>query len=438
MVKSLFSTASTAIKIYLVALFSSALGLVCQVLIARNYGASSNMDAYLVSIAFPVFLATLVNSACSYGLIPKLTAYHNNQREFIRFSQAMFFLGTIVAILFMLMLLLAPFQVSYFSEFSSVDRKTLLVLFRVGWCIGACQIFVSISAAILNAKSFYAISTSLIWFPYLGIILSLMFFNEVQSILNLSYGLLLGTIAGVLLSFKLLYKTLLSDFGGFLIKLPEYIAEIGATSFKAIVIGSIFTSYMLVDSYWAPMLGDGAMATLGYAQRILGSVGALSIMAVYVVAGREAQVELSLNGMSAFRQLSISFFKIASLLSVTLAIFLFMFIESIVELLFASKNFDQQDVSALATTVRIMLPGMVCMLVSTILTKLILCLDNIGNIAVGLGLLWPVLYYLGISFLFDFGLIGMALSYSVAWVFLVIALSTNILIRTKESMPVVD
>ncbi|MDB2487738.1 hypothetical protein N9X59_01065 [Alphaproteobacteria bacterium] len=420
------------------AIFTSALGLACQILIARKYGASSDMDAYLVSIAIPVFLATLITSACSYGLIPKLSAYDNNQKEFMRFSQAMFVLGIILAIFFMLMLLLAPFQVLYFSEFSSVDNKTLLVLFRVGWCIGACQILVAISAAILNAKSFYALSTSLAWFPYLGIIISLMFMNEVQSILHLSYGLLSGTVVALLISFMLLYKTLLSDFVDFLSKLPEYSAVIVTASIKAVIIGSIFTSYMVIDSYWAPMLGDGIMATLGYAQRILGSVGALSIMAVYVVTGREAQIELTSNGIGAFRQLSISFFKIASLLSVTLAIFLFMFIENIVELLFASKNFDNHDISALATTVKIMLPGMVCMLVSTILVKLILCLDNIGYIALGMGLLWPISYYAGISFLFDFGLIGLALSYSVAWFFLVIALSTSIFILTKEAMLVVE
>jgi peptidoglycan biosynthesis protein MviN/MurJ (putative lipid II flippase) len=236
----------------------------------------------------------------------------------------------------------------------------------------------------------------------------------------------------------LLYKTLLSDFVGFLSKLPEYTAVIVTTSIKAVVIGSIFTSYMVIDSYWAPMLGDGAMATLGYAQRILGTVGALSIMAVYVVTGREAQIELRLNGIGAFRQLSISFSKIASVLSVALAIFLFIFIENIVELLFASKNFDKHAASALATTVRVMLPGMVCMLVSSILVKLILCLDNIGYIALGMGLLWPIAYYVAISFLFDFGLIGMALSYSVAWFFLVIALSTSIFILTKEAMLVAE
>ena len=191
MVKSLFIISSTAIKIYLVAIFTSALGLACQVLLARTYGTSSDMDAYLVSIAIPVFLTTLINSACSYGLIPKLSAYDKNQKEFILFSQTMFFLGTILAIFFMLMLFLAPFQVSYFSEFSSIDNKTLLVLFRVGWCIGACQILVYISAAILNAKSFYAISTALTWFPYLGIILSLMFLNEVESISNDIIGMML-------------------------------------------------------------------------------------------------------------------------------------------------------------------------------------------------------------------------------------------------------
>jgi peptidoglycan biosynthesis protein MviN/MurJ (putative lipid II flippase) len=258
--------------------------------------------------------------------------------------------------------------------------------------------------------------------------------NEVKSILNLSYGLLLGTLGAVLISFMLLHKTLLLDFGGFLNNLPEYTSVIVTSSIKAVLIGSIFTSYMIIDSYWAPMLGDGTMAALGYAQRILGSVGALSIMAVYVVTGREAQVELTLNGIGSFRKLSIKFIKTTLLLSVILAIFLFIFIDDIVYLLFASKYFNEQDLSALASATRIMLPGMVCMLVSTVLTKLILCLNNSSYKALGIGLIWPILYFLGIYVFFDLGLLGAASSYSIAWLFLVILLLADLSKQTKESI----
>lgn len=424
---------TTSFRLYLVSFFTATLGLACQVLIARSYGASNIMDAYLISIAIPVFLASLIASACSFGLIPKLTAYQYSPSEFACFSQATFIFGLIVSIFFLLMLFLAPIQVSYFSELLNIDRKTLLALFRIGWCIGACQIFISIGSAILNAKGLYIVSTSLAWFPYLGIILALMVFDQEQNILKLSFGLLFGTLSGVLVSLIFLASTLLSNLSHLLAALPKYFAEIATTSAKSVALASIFTSYLLVDSYWAPVMGDGVMSILGYAQRLLGSIGALAITAVYVMTGREAQSELSLNGIAAFRESCIQFTKTAFLLSSILAFILLLFIESLVDLLFASKTFNEQDLNILASTVRIMLPGMICMLVSTILTKLILCLDNSGFKVVLIGMLWPGLYFLGIYWLFDFGLVGIAISYSISWLILVIVLLVNLFTQTKSS-----
>ena len=59
-IKDLFRN---SIRIYLVAFFTSFLGLISQVLIARTYGASSVIDAYLASIAIPVFLTSFITSS---------------------------------------------------------------------------------------------------------------------------------------------------------------------------------------------------------------------------------------------------------------------------------------------------------------------------------------------------------------------------------------
>ena len=367
-IKDLFRN---SIRIYLVAFFTSFLGLISQVLIARTYGASSVIDAYLASIAIPVFLTSFITSACSYGLIPRLTEYQNNQEEFIHFTKSILFLGVLVAVFYMFMFFLSPIQAAYYKNFIDIDEQTLLVLFQIGWLIGIAQIFVSINSSILNAKSFYALSTSFASFPYIGIIISLALLNQNQSILNLSYGLLIGTILAVITSSFFLSKELFTKTDNFLINPTKYIIEISNTSIKAVAMASIFTSYMIIDAYWAPRLGDGILATLGYSQRVIGTLGAISIMAIYVITGREAQSELSSKGMSAFRELSKSFIKLSFILSTALAIFLFLFIENIIELLFESKNFKKQDIISLAKTIKFMLPGMICMLVSTILLKLI-------------------------------------------------------------------
>tara|TARA_B100001063_G_C16769470_1_gene560715 strand:+ start:548 stop:1867 length:1320 start_codon:yes stop_codon:yes gene_type:complete len=430
-IKDLFRN---SIRIYLVAFFTSFLGLISQVLIARTYGASSVIDAYLASIAIPVFLTSFITSACSYGLIPRLTEYQNNQEEFIHFTKSILFLGVLVAVFYMFMFFLSPIQAAYYKNFIDIDEQTLLVLFQIGWLIGIAQIFVSINSSILNAKSFYALSTSFASFPYIGIIISLALLNQNQSILNLSYGLLIGTILAVITSSFFLSKELFTKTDNFLINPTKYIIEISNTSIKAVAMASIFTSYMIIDAYWAPRLGDGILATLGYSQRVIGTLGAISIMAIYVITGREAQSELSSKGMSAFRELSKSFIKLSFILSTALAIFLFLFIENIIELLFESKNFKKQDIISLAKTIKFMLPGMICMLVSTILLKLILCLKNSFQFALGLGFCWPALYFSGIFFLNEFALTGIAISYSVAWFVIVLILLINILVRTREKV----
>lgn len=420
-----------SINIYLVTFFTSFCALISQILTVRIFGASSYVDAYMASIATPVFLTTFISSACTYGLIPKLTEYQNNKLEFIYFTKSIFIIGLIISALYIFMFFLSYHQAAYYKNLIDIDEETLLSLFKIGWLIGITQIFISINSAILNAKSYYVLSTSFASFPYVGIIISIGLLNQNPSILNISFGLLYGTLCSVIISTFFLKKELFYINDNFLKNSTKYIAEIITTSIKAIAIASIFTSYMVIDAYWAPKLGDGFLATLGYSQRVVGTLGALSIMAIYVVTGREAQSELSKNGMGAFRKLAKSFIKVSFILSVILAILLFFYIEDILGLLFESKNFKEKEIATLSSTIKFMLPGMVCMLVSTIITKLILCLKNSIYFAFGLGFCWPFVYFIGIYFLSKFDLIGIAISYSISWLIIVLILLINIEASTR-------
>jgi hypothetical protein len=81
-----------------------------------------------------------------------------------------------------------------------------------------------------------------------------------------------------------------------------------------------------------------------------------------------------------------------------------------------------------------MLPGMIAMLASSVLFKALFCLDKIWRISIFLGFLWPILYFIGITFLPSEGAIKFSQSYTITWIIFATALVRYIFIRIKDEI----
>lgn len=402
----------------LLALSASALGFVVQLLLARRYGVSVDVDAYLFALSVPTFIAGLVSAMMSYELVPRLVACERDQAYQKRYVTTLV-IG--VAGLSLLLGLAGSFfgfiqrqMLPTDSPIRSYENLTHLML--LGWTISAFQVLQGCLTAILNAHRRYLDGALLALLPYLGMILLLLILGDVVGIRALALGMLTGTIVATLSGafmirrhlFPLKYKHLLW----------RDIRQLAYSSPYIALAMTCFSSYAVVDAYWAPQAGQGTLATLGYAQRLVIAFGNLAVAGPSaVLVPRFAELVQDKN-FSGFRSSLMRALIVVGGIATAVAIAMAVLARELVELLFARGSFGLQEVASVAQTLRYMLPGMVAMLLSVITLRALFCLDKIPKVASVLGLLWSLLYFFNSWLLLEYGAFGIAGSYSATWIFM--------------------
>lgn len=398
-----------------ITLFGSALGLVVQLILAHHFGAGIDVDAYLFALAWPTFLAGMVSSFLSYVAIPKLVACEANaahQRDY--FFTSVYVVGTSAIMMAVAGLLLGRIQASSLPADASLRTyPALFTLVHVGWLICGAQICQAYLLAALHAKRLHITSTSLGLLPYIGMIVATASLAPSIGVLATAVGMLLGTLTSAAIAGLYLR-------GRFASSEPRQMvwAEVRAlfaAAPYAVVALSCFSIYSVVDAYWAPRAGEGALASLGYSQRLVIAIGNLA------VAGPSAILvpritELVLKGD---RQILRHFLRktlmIVAGVSMIFAAPLALFPELLVRLLFARGSFSTADVAGVANTLAHMTPGMVCMLLSVISLRALFCIPGTEKTAALLGGAWGVLYFATSAMMVDHGAPGLATAYSATW-----------------------
>ena len=184
-----------------------------------------------------------------------------------------------------------------------------------------------------------------------------------------------------------------------------------------------FSGYSIVDAYWGPRAGDGTLATLGYAQRLVIAFGNLAVAgpsAVLVPLFAEYIRDKNYHG---FMKLMYRAFLVVGAVAISVAFFIDIFAVDIVQLLFGYGAFGSDQVSNVASTVINMTPGMVAMLLSVIGMRVLFCFDSAHKIAAILGLSWTIGYFFASSLASRHGAPGIALAYTTVWVVFFFAIS---------------
>jgi putative peptidoglycan lipid II flippase len=399
----------------LLALSASVLGFVVQLLLARRFGISVDVDAYLFALSVPTFIASLVSSMMSYELVPRLVACETDQTYHKRYittlvlgvSSLSLILGIVGGVFGILQSQMLPSG----SPIRLYEYLPHLIL--LGWAISAFQINQSCLSAILNAHRRYLVAALLALLPYLGMIFSMILLEGIAGIAALPIGMLMGTILATLCGLYILRQNF------FPIQLrhllwPE-MRQLVSSSPYTVVAMTCFSSYAVVDAYWAPQAGQGALATLGYAQRLVIAFGNLAVAgpsAVLVPRFAELIREKDFTGLrSSLLRALLAVGGIAAGVAIAMALFA----KELVELLFARGSFGFEEVGIVTQTLRCMLPGMVPMLMSVILLRALFCLDGSAKKAAILGLGWTIAYFIASMITYKHGATGLAIGYSVVW-----------------------
>jgi len=387
-----------------------------QAIIAARFGAGQNVDAYVFSLGLPTFLAGLLATCVSYIAVPEITRAMADPEHERRLSgrllrsilvlAATLTLGALPALLLQPALLLP-------TGSTIRDQPQLPLLIILAWTTGGVQLVNALLIARLNAVG-RQITAAMLSLPP-GIVSILVLITiPLHAIWVVAAGVLTGTLAVTLVGWwgqrnRFCWRSGSQASGA-------ATAAIRSSVWLSVVALTCFSSYAVIDSFWAPRTGQGALAALGYAQRILIGAGNLVILGPSAIAV-PILARIAVNGdVVRFRQtLALIVLSVGGAAGL-IALGIFGFSDEIVFLLFQRGAFDASAAQQVASALAHLAPGMAAMLVGVMLMRAIFCIPDSFRHAAIIGLGWSVLYFALSGVFAKRGVTGIADAYSLAWI----------------------
>ena len=414
-----------------ISLLGSGLGFLVQVLIASEFGAGVAVDAYLFATGFPIFLAGLVSTTFAYGLVPKIAGFESGRGERCRFIGAILLATLGLALLLAVAgMTIVRTQLLVLPTNSLIRTATdLNAMMYVGWILCGIQVILGCLVAILNGTGRFFTAAFIGLAPYLGMVVTLAVSSN-DSALALPIGMALGSIVACVLGTVRIRGDI--EFVHFA-QMPWFrVSSFISSAPYNILATSCFSVYVVIDSYWAPQAGSGVFSNLGYAQRILIAVGNLAIIGPYTLIAPRLATLFAEKDIEAFRRVILHTLVVVCAGGVTLAASIGLTAEPLIKLLFYRGAFDNDNVQVLSSTVRLMAPGMVGMLVTAVLLKALFVLPGSELSTAVVGLSWSVLYFALSGLWVEHGSTGIATAYSVAWCLLAVMCTGVLVFRIKR------
>jgi putative peptidoglycan lipid II flippase len=340
-------------KIFQAALIISFLTLVAkggatikELLVARAFGRSDPLDAFLIAYLLPSFVLGLVTGSLSSALLPALVAARQKQGAEAAqrlFSSMMFLTMLALGLVALLLGLLAPYYLPFLgSNFSpaklALTRRLLYALLPVVLFNGAA----ALATCALNAREKFALPALAPLLTPLATILFIVLAGGRLGPFALAGGLVAGSIleAALLLQamrvadmrFAVTWSGLTPDVRGVL---GQYVPVVMA----AFLIGG--TS--LVDQSMAAMLQPGSVAALSYGNRIIGVALSIGAAALSTAAFPYFSKMAAQNDWSACRHTLRRYTLLAALSSLPFTLLLMVFSPLLVRVLFQRGAFTAAD-----------------------------------------------------------------------------------------------
>lgn len=387
-----------------------------QAIIAARFGAGQNVDTYVFSLGLPTFLAGLLATCISYIAIPEIArAASDPERERqlsgrllrgIAALAAALALGAIPALFLQPALLLPPGS-------TIRDQPQLPVLIVLAWATGGVQLINALLIARLNATG-RQISAALLSLPPGLVSVVVLLTVPVRAISIVAIGVLMGTLV-VTVTGWWMQRGHFGRHGGSQQHGAMAVA-IRSSAWLSVIALTCFSSYAVIDSFWGPRTGQGALAALGYAQRILIGAGNLVILGPSAIAVPMLARIAAAGDTAGFRRtLALIVVAVGGAAGV-IALGIFGFSDRIVALLFQRGAFDAAAAQQVASALAHLAPGMAAMLIGVMLMRAIFCIPDSFRHAATIGLGWSVLYFTLSGLLAEHGVTGIADAYSLAWI----------------------
>ncbi|MDD3654038.1 MAG: murein biosynthesis integral membrane protein MurJ [Desulfotomaculaceae bacterium] len=335
--------ARAAIVLILFNVLSKLTALVREVVIAREFGATAAMDAYLVAFSLPSVLFYLFTGAVATVVVPVYSEYLARGEE--REAQNLFGTFFNVLVLFLVLatalgMLFAPLLVKMLAPEFPADTAVLAVTLT-RWMF-PFLIFSGLSAlftGLLNAKNIFAVTALNGPLSNIAVIIAVLALGSLWGVQGMALGVLAGGVAGAIVQLPALRRTGYHFRPGVALNHPD-LKKIFKLLLPVTLGYSISETYILIDRYLASGLVEGSIAALNYANRLIQMPLGLFVTAIGTamfptLTRRAAENDLSGLGEGVRRSL-----RLVVLVCVPAAVILLVLREPLVTLFFERGAFD--------------------------------------------------------------------------------------------------
>lgn len=273
--------ARSALVLLIFVLAGKLIGASKEMAIAYRYGISGTVDAYQLALTLITWLPATITNELSVLLVPALVSLRKDKAQQNQFLGELEGAGLAIGIVFSLVLYFFwPHMVRFFSGSLAESTREMCRQMIVGMApVGVLAFTICISAARLQASEKH-INTLLECVPAIGLLVFVLSARDSVSIMPL----ILGTTIGI--AIQAAWLRILARRADTLPARPRLslrAAQWPGTmrSLGMLMIGSVVANLWLpVDQYFMAQMGEGSIATLGYANRLLSllvSMGAIAI-----------------------------------------------------------------------------------------------------------------------------------------------------------------
>jgi len=400
----------STITVSFLAALGTAISLLNQLVLARYFGTTGEMDSYLISISLPLTISSLLAGVFSYQLVPALQRADlgaGGADSLIR-SLAQGVGWVTLAIGIIGAIASGPLIQLLNPKLPNTEYELTSRLAHITWL---CLPFAAVSTiftAGLHVRNRFIISTMLAFSPMAVSLLACVLGHSQFGVSAAVVGQFAGyVLMAVGLKWALRTEGKEKDWPSFrrvLLRLP---LALGAVL--------IFVIFPFSDAFWGSRIGPAAVSYLGFAQRILVGLSGLAVVgATTVLFPRLAKLAAKGEADEMRKDLRLSIRAMLACM-VPLSTAFGVLAMPIVRLLFERGAFRHSDSVALSGLIQLMLVGMIAMSCMGLLFKGVFAREEAG-FAAFLSLFGSCIYFgfsgvLGMSS----GIQGIGYAYSAAW-----------------------
>lgn len=387
----------------------------CQLVIAMLFGASTQLDTYLVSISIPFLFMTITGGLFSFTLVPILVQKRFNREEYVQFTGLLFMLVVVFAIILpAIAYLLSPLMVQILvPTYSETLKADVLTMMRFSWLTYGSTIIISYLTAMHNSAKKFFVPVLINNIPILSMIFLVMLIGS-------NYGpiaLVFGMFAGNLITIPLLFLGVRHEFvfNSTIFSQRKEISIVFRRMPLVILSMLGLSIYGTIDAFWATHLGSNNLSYLGYSQRILLALGNIIVLGPMTVilpylsdaAARERFEEVRSYTLRALRMLVV-FLSMAGMICSILAI-------PVVKLLFERGAFDRAATLEVGAIIPGMFLGVFAMVNTILIYRAYYSKGDLFGTAI-ISVIGAFLYFLLSGLLSNtFGLHGIVAAYAATW-----------------------